>query len=439
MLSRVIDLKIDADMIISTLGNQRGFIALDSSKKDKYGRYSFFVYEPFETITSRSADLEALTQMDKLLERYEVRQYQLYPFIGGAVGFITYDYGLAVEGLTYLPCASNTHSGMPMLHFGFYHGSLCLDNESGELRYNDYDMDSNAQKRFDELTSILENAVDTSVNTEAVGEFSSSATRETYDENIQRIRDYIEQGDIYQTNYTIRFETISDAPPVHTYLKLRKKNPAPFSAFIKGEGYSILSSSPERFIKVNHRKISTRPIKGTMPRGSNELEDEIISRKLYESEKNRAELLMIVDLERNDLGKICKVGTVKVEELFEVEKYETVLHLVSTVSGELEENAAFSDVIKATFPGGSITGAPKRRAMEIIYELEPTCRGIYTGSIGYVDFNGDIDLNIAIRTIVLDGEKGYFQVGGGITYDSEANDEYDELLSKGKALFEVLS
>lgn len=266
---------------------------------------------------------------------------------------------------------------------------------------------------------------------------TSNFTKEQYINAIEKIREYIRSGDIYQANMTQRFQCTTEENPFDIYSKLRKINPAPFASFMDfGEGH-IVSSSPERFIKIKNRYIETRPIKGTCPRGKNHREDLKNKKELLASEKDKAELLMIVDLERNDIGKIAKPGTVKVTELFHLETYSTVHHLVSTVIGEIDDNYDTIDCIKETFPGGSITGAPKIRSMEIIDELEPTQRNIYTGSIGYIGFDGDVDLNIAIRTIVCKGNKAYFQVGGGITWNSNANLEYEETLHKAKALIEV--
>jgi para-aminobenzoate synthetase component 1 len=204
------------------------------------------------------------------------------------------------------------------------------------------------------------------------------------------------------------------------------------------EGFNIICSSPERFLSIKKRVVETRPIKGTMPRGFNVAEDLKNKNILINSEKDKAELLMVVDLERNDLSKVCKPGSVKVTELFKLEEYSTVFHLVSTVIGELKEAVSPLDCIKACFPGGSITGTPKIRSMEIIEELEPVRRNIYTGALGYLGFEGNVDLNIIIRTILIKDNKAYFGVGGGITWDSKEESEYDETLDKAKALMRVL-
>lgn len=222
------------------------------------------------------------------------------------------------------------------------------------------------------------------------------------------------------------------------YEKLRSINKAPFSVFMNFNDFQVISSSPERFLYVKDKKVHTRPIKGTRPRGKSFLEDMENRKALENSEKDKAELLMIVDLERNDLSKVCKPNSVKVTELFKIEEYATVFHLVSTIEGELEEGVSAVKCIRECFPGGSITGAPKIRAMEIIEELEGLRRNLYTGSIGYFDLRGNCDFNIVIRTIIKKDNKAYFGVGGGITYDSKEEDEWFETIDKGKALMRVL-
>ena len=226
--------------------------------------------------------------------------------------------------------------------------------------------------------------------------------------------------------------------PYELYRRLRQINPAPFANYFNFDGVSIVGASPERFLKVRGDRVETRPIKGTRPRGKTPEEDKALAESLLKSVKDRAENIMIVDLERNDIGRVCRYGTVKVTELAILETYPTVFHLTSTVVGQLREGKNLIDLLKATFPGGSITGAPKVRAMEIIDELEPTRRSVYTGSLGYLSFSGDMDLDIVIRTIIVKDGKAYFQVGGAIVYDSEPEAEYIETLDKGRALIQAL-
>ena len=240
-------------------------------------------------------------------------------------------------------------------------------------------------------------------------------------------------------NLTQRLMIDSKKTPLEVFAYLRRFNPSPFGAYLNFENFEIVSASPERFIKMKNRVIETRPIKGTRKRGITEAEDLALKNELANSEKDKSELLMIVDLERNDLNRICELKSVVVDELFEVETYSTVFHLVSTIRGKLKEEYSFVNLLRATFPGGSITGAPKIRAMEIIDELENSRRDLYTGSIGYISFNGDCDLNIVIRTAIHQDGKYYLGVGGGITCESELEFEYEETLQKAKAILEAIA
>ncbi|MGL5575711.1 MAG: aminodeoxychorismate synthase component I, partial [Sarcina sp.] len=268
--------------------------------------------------------------------------------------------------------------------------------------------------------------------------FNSKFDINSYKEAVDETKKYIEDGHTYIMNMTHRFETKSDENSFDIYEKLRKINPAPFSAYLNMKDYQIISSSPERFLNIVNNKVETRPIKGTMPRGITKEEDEKNKEILLSSEKDKSELLMVVDLERNDLSKVCKPYSIKVTELFKLEEYPTVFHLVSTVEGVLEEKYSGVDCVKECFPGGSITGTPKFRTMEIIDELERDRRGIYTGCIGYFDFRGNCDFNIIIRTILKKDNDVIFGVGGGITIESNPESEYYETLDKAKALMRVL-
>ncbi|MCE5330190.1 anthranilate synthase component I family protein, partial [bacterium] len=249
---------------------------------------------------------------------------------------------------------------------------------------------------------------------------------------------YIHDGDIYQINLSQRFKCGIPVQGGDLYYILREKNSSHFSSYLNLPEVKIGSSSPERFLHIKNNYIETRPIKGTITRGKNEEEDRINADKLANSLKDRAELNMIVDLERNDLGKFCSYGSIEVKEHAKIEKYARVIHSVSTVTGRIKKGISFSDIIKAAFPGGSITGTPKIRAMQIIDELEPVTRGIYTGSLGYIGVDGTVDLNIAIRTFINSGDIFYYSAGGGIVEDSDPEDEFDETLVKGKALEEAL-
>jgi para-aminobenzoate synthetase component 1 len=264
-------------------------------------------------------------------------------------------------------------------------------------------------------------------------------THKNYLQAVEKARKYIIDGDIFEVNISQRFDTEISVTPYELYSRLRNINPAPFGAYLDFGEVAIASTSPERFLRVRGDVVETRPIKGTRYRGNTQAEDCAQARELLSAAKDHAENMMIVDLERNDLGRVCRYGTVKVTELAILEKYPTVFHLTSTVVGRLQQSKDRIDLLKTSFPGGSITSAPKIRAMEIIDELEPTRRSVYTGSIGYLGFDGSMDLNIVIRTFLVKGNRAYFQIGGAVVYDSDAESEYQETLDKVKALIDSLA
>ena len=332
------------------------------------------------------------------------------------------------------------------LYFGLYNWVIVVDHLENKTYIATPDLDIENEKNIIEdiekkINNGEINGIDSICYEEKEVEktkLTSNFTKKEFEDAVIKVQDYIRQGDIYQANLTQRFNGKTTLSSYELYRDLRRFSPAPFGAFLNFEDSHILSNSPERFIKCVDRKVETRPIKGTRPRGKNKEEDLRLQEELINIEKDRAELLMIVDLEWNDIGRISKIGTVKVPELFVIEPYANVNHLVATVVGELEDDKDCVDAIKATFPGGSITGAPKIRSMEIIDELEPTQRNVYTGSIGYIGFNGDMDLNIAIRTIIKKDDNVYFQVGGGMTWDSNPSDEYQETLDKAQSIMKAL-
>lgn len=356
------------------------------------------------------------------------------PFISGGVGYLSYEARHLIERL---PRQAVEDLSMPWGRFDFYDWCYVYDHHQGL----GYLVSPYPQVDLLPWQSIL--LQDTMPNPQS-GPFVASApvpdmSLQTYQGAIQAIKDYIASGDIYQMNMTQRFKAQALGNPIDLYYRLRQVNPAPFSAFLSYPEFTALCSSPERFVQVRGRTIETRPIKGTVRREVNPEADARGREWLSQSVKDRSELLMIVDLERNDLSKVAAKGTVAVPELFVIESYPTVHHLVSTVTATLAEGKDLVDVLQAVFPGGSITGTPKIRAMEIIDSLEPTTRNLYTGSIGYLCDSGDMDLNIVIRTIVRQGDCYHYQVGGGIVWDSITDSEYEECFTKGKALVAALT
>jgi para-aminobenzoate synthetase component 1 len=271
-----------------------------------------------------------------------------------------------------------------------------------------------------------------------VGQLRSNFTHDAYLEAVRRVRHYIREGDVYQVNLSQRFHFAFEGDPFTLWRRLYGLNPAPFYAFIQAGDHQILSTSMERFLFRRGPSIETRPIKGTRKRGTTPAEDEELRRELQQSPKDDAELSMIVDLLRNDLGRICQGRSVRVAEHKRLESYQNVHHLISIVVGRLRDGLSHGEMLRATFPGGSITGCPKVRAMEIIDELEPHVRHVYTGAIGYLGWHENVDLNIAIRTALVHEGKCFFSVGGGIVHDSNEEDEYEETLHKARTLFDLM-
>ena len=441
---------------------------LDSGQDyPELGRYSFIGAFPFVSATAFNDRVEVaypandgmkvtyttktLDILDSVLAEYKVPNTTPFPFAGGAVGYLSYDLKDEIERL---PQNAEDDLNIPLWRFAWYDGIIIYDHSTNQYWLTACGMDTQgqcraelAEYRLDRLQNLVENYIQNEVlsdqGTEALPQhhtrINKSVTKHDYLQAISKVIDYIFQGDIYQANLTQRFSLSWDGDPWQLYQQLHQHNPAPFAAFLPYDDFQVLSSSPERFIKVDkNRKIETRPIKGTRPRGLTPDNDIKMANELQNSEKDKAELTMIVDLERNDLGRICSFGSVQVNDFMSLEKYPTVWHLVSTITGQINQDLSPSQILRALFPGGSITGAPKIRAMEIVDEIEPYKRGIYTGSIGYLGFDGAWDLNIVIRTIVLKDGKAYVHAGGGIVADSDPESEYAESINKAKALFHVL-
>jgi para-aminobenzoate synthetase component 1 len=358
--------------------------------------------------------------------------------------------------------------GFPDMYFGFYDKFIVYDHEADKCFLAGNLKDSEIK----ELTALLSaperarqartlHLSSTGVSAterarlartlHANKHLKGNFTKNEYLDAVRQAKEYIASGDIYQVNLSQRFQTDLNCAPHELYLRLRDINPAPFSSYLQFGNHTVVSSSPERFLRVQGaarqamRRVQTLPIKGTRPRGKDGESDKKFMAELFDSPKDNAELTMIVDLERNDLGKVCSYGSVKVIEKKRLETHPTVFHLVATVEGDLHPGYDLIDLLKATFPGGSVTGAPKIRAMEIIDELEPTSRSVYTGAIGYIGFDGSMDLAMAIRTFLIKdshtqgGATAFFQAGGGIVADSNPESEYQETLFKSRALMEALS
>jgi len=428
----------------------------------KLGRYSFLGSEPFLVMNSRGSEITLVRGQEhkvqhgnpfdtisKLLELYKLDYCPApMPFVGGAVGYFSYDLCHFVE---HLPSTAIDDLKLPECYFAFYDVIFVFDHLEGRAYFvatgfpelEEEQRLKRARMRLEEMKNWLypgHSVIAVSRSPEQNKEITlkSNFTPEEYIKAVNRVREYIAAGDVFQVNLSQRFQADLEILPYELYKRLRRVNPAPFASYLNFPEVAIVSASPERFLKVQGDLVETRPVKGTRPRGRDPVEDQRLAQELTHSIKDRAENVMIVDLERNDLGRVCRYGTIKVTELAILETFPTVFHLTSTIVGRLHRGKSDIDLLKATFPGGSITGAPKVRAMEIIDELETTKRSVYTGSIGYLSFNGDLDINIVIRTFIIKEGRAYFQVGGGIIYDSDSEAEYMETLDKAKALIQAL-
>jgi len=412
------------------------------------GRYDIFSADPYLTLStrgpetriegdgpSRCSPADPLALLQGYLDELRQEASEL-PFAGGAIGYLGYDLGRRFETL---PELADADIPLPDLAVGLYDWCVLVDHldRRSFLLYQPHE-----RRRHYDLAAIrdrLRRGEDIGPRDpfRVLTEIRHNMRREDYARAFARIQRYIVEGDCYQVNLTQRFSAGVSGDPWLAYERLRRINPAPFAAYMQTPEGALLSSSPERFLRLTGDTVETRPIKGTRARAALASEDREQARILQNSLKDRAENVMIVDLLRNDLGRICRTGSVRVPELFALESFATVHHLVSTVTGELEEQAAATDLLRASFPGGSITGAPKLRAMEIIEELEPHRRSVYCGAVGYIGFNGNMDTNIAIRTLAVADGWMHCWAGGGIVRDSAEAAEYQESLDKAAAMLSL--
>jgi aminodeoxychorismate synthase component I len=435
-------------------------------------RYSFFGSDPYLTLTGRAMEYRIETAgrirtcsgsayhaLQRMLAASTIaRPDGIPPFYGGAVGYLGYDLIRSFESLPTL-AADDLH--FPDLQMFFLDVVSAIDHQTRMLylmycpplsRFQAEPREKLYREgcdRLAELDARLTSPVSppTSPPWPTQATFVPSQSRDDYKARVRRCQDYIAAGDIYQANLSHRF-TLDLGPAASNpgidyyaaelYSRLRRVNPSPFAGLVRSKDFGLVSCSPERLVQLTGSQAGTRPIAGTRPRGTGQEQDRQLRAELLANPKERAEHVMLVDLERNDLGKVCRYGSVRVDEFMTVEQYSHVSHLVSDVIGTLQPGTSPFDLVKAVFPGGTITGVPKLRCMEIIEELEPVRRGLYTGSLGYFSWSGDLDLNILIRTLVLTKNVGYLQVGAGIVADSDPDREYDETLAKAGAFFNIL-
>ena len=418
------------------------------------GHWSFIALDPFETLTvTDTNDSDPFERLRSTLHSMTLPPPQegLPPFTGGVAGYFAYDLAHCLEELppARVPFAIDDQQ-LPLMSLGFYDAVAAFDMKTrraciisnGLPETSPHARTLRAKARAAQLRERLDEASSIPARTTIAKEKSlqTNLSRHEYEDVVERIVEYIRAGDIFQANFTQRFETQLDTSdtPYDLYLRLRDLSPAPFSSFFNfGDGV-LVSSSPERFLFCKNGKVETKPIKGTRPRGKTEADDQRLAAELLSSEKDHAENVMIVDLLRNDLSRTCADHSVTVEKLCALESFANVHHLVSTVHGKLRQGMIHLDLLANAFPGGSITGAPKLRAMEIIAELEPTTRGPYCGAIGYLGFDGTMDTAIAIRTMIVKDGRVTFQAGGGITAESLPAAEYEESMAKARGMMRAI-
>ena len=443
-----LDYARDSALLFSRIAGEPWSIFLDSGYPliDR-GRYDIMTGRPYRTLLTygketRIADGETLQYSDE--DPFNLVKQQLgelrinlsgFPFSGGALGYFSYDLGRRIEQLP-TQCRDDIH--MPDMAIGLYDWALVVDHHIRRtwlIAAEGAKLSTDEWKGLQELFSSGDTVQKTGHSVQS--SLLNHTGKEQYFADFNRIQDYIRDGDCYQVNLAQRFSIAVTGDSWSVYQQLRKSNPAPHACFFRLEQGCILSSSPERFISVSNEQVETKPIKGTIRRSVYAYEDKALAEQLLESAKDRAENLMIVDLLRNDIGKNCEIGSIKVPRLFALESFATVHHLVSTVTGRLARGRHALDLLRGAFPGGSITGAPKLRAMQIIEELEAFRRTVYCGAIGYIGFDGNMDTNIAIRTLVHKDDRIYFWAGGGIVSDSVPESEYRECFIKAEAIMRL--
>lgn len=381
---------------------------------------------------------ESLALIEELTKTYAIKTDEPL-FSGGVIGAISYDYTRKIEKLAEL---ADDDLQLPNQYMYLVDAWAVYDEQNKAFvlmktatssvdltHWQSVWQTANAPRQFAKESTIVHHSI---------GQMDVSMTGTQFEKAVEKIQAYIAEGDVFQVNLSVRQSKAFKHEPIALYEALRTFNPSPYMAFIQSPDFAIVSGSPELLVKKQGEKLSTRPIAGTRPRGENALADEELANELIHNEKERAEHVMLVDLERNDLGKVSAYGTVHVDEFMVIEKYSHVMHIVSDVVGALRNGQTATNVIRAMFPGGTITGAPKIRTMEIIEELEPVRRGIYTGSIGWIGYNGDLEMNIVIRTAFIQREVVYIQAGAGIVIDSIPEKEYIESLNKAKAMWQAV-
>jgi len=445
LFSAPLPYRSDATEYYAAIADLPWAVWLDSGGRD---RYDILTAQPVITLVTQGVQTEIRSAAGvchstadpfDLLREELGNQLESIPdikFAGGVLGYWGYD---LARRLSDMPSQAQDAEKLPEMAIGIYDWALQLDHQKQTAQLISHNRYPETAQIIPQILLRLQGQNFASPESFRVhGRVASNFSRASYETAFAAVKSYLHAGDCYQVNLAQRFTARASGDAFLAYCRLRQLSPAPYAAFLNFPHAQILCASPERFLQVRQGHVETRPIKGTRPSVADGVQNSLLVQDLRSNPKDRAENLMIVDLLRNDLGKSCKPGSVRVPVLFEVESYATVHHLVSTVTGELAAGCDAISLLRDCFPGGSVTGAPKHRAMQIIEQLEPQRRGIYCGSIGYIGFDGNMDCNIVIRTLVYDGGEIRCWAGGGIVADSEAGAEYQETMDKASAMLELL-
>ncbi|MBI2094557.1 MAG: anthranilate synthase component I family protein [Candidatus Omnitrophica bacterium] len=456
----------DPFCLAGVLGRSGPAVLLESARvSDKTGRYSIVGFSPSFIFRAKGNRIrltrgacaqtgigDPLGVLRSIFKRFEAApQAGFPPFTGGAIGYFGYEVKNLIE--PGLPQRAADDLGLPDIYLLFFESGLVVDHRRREALFFLYELSpagrgpsrASVARRFEAIERRYlrclrgpDKKIAFPRRRARAREVECALSRGEFIEKVEAAKEYIRRGEIFQANLSQRLKFALEEDAIRVYRRLRRINPSPFFGFLRGEGFQVISGSPERLVKLENGFLETRPIAGTRSRGKNDREDAAVSLELILNEKERAEHVMLVDLERNDLGRVAEAGSVSVDELMAIEDYSHVKHIVSNVRGRLRGGLGMIDVLRAVFPGGTITGAPKIRCMEIIDELEPVARGPYTGSLGYLSFTGNMDLNILIRSLVVKDGEASLHVGAGIVSDSVPGREYDETLYKAEAVLSAV-
>ena len=451
------NIDLSASAIFNAFVSDNYSVFLDNSlNSSTLLNYSYITSDPFLIITSKGNNIKIKERetekeffgnpfniLNGLIDKYNFDDnINIAPFQGGAIGYMSYEMRHHIE---HMPSNALDYLELPEMCFGFYDWVISINHSKNTttlistiLPNNDH---NSATNRIEWVKNKIKNSSNLTKEKSKikVGKLKSNFSKKQYLDSVRKVKYYIEKGDVYQVNIAQRFEIELEEKTWDLYKRLRQITPSNYSAFLRYPESDILSTSPEHFVSLKESLVHSKPMKGTRPRGSNKKSDNELLNDLKNSLKDRTENLMIVDVVRNDLGKVCLPGSINVKNLFKIEKYEHVFQMITDIYAELNEKYNIVDLLESCFPGGSVTGAPKIRAMEIIDEIEPVQRNVYCGAIGYFGFNGNMKTSIPIRTMIVKNNIGYFHVGGGIVYDSNPSMEYQETLDKAKGFFKALN